>query len=550
MHFGHGHDHAEADREVVSAAALEIDPRRVRAAHVKLARKDPARFAEYVLRHERTGKPIRNNAMHDEWHDLMSRHRRLIVWSHVEAGKTQQISVARTLFELGNDPNKRGVILGNSHTAAVKIVRSIGQYVERSEQLREVFPGLKKATPWTQTALTVERPVFSKDPSVQAAAIHGDIIGSRIDFLIIDDVLDYENTRSAEMRKEHRTWLQSAILGRLTADAPVWIVGNAYYADDLLHWLAESMGYAWIKYPVMDDAGRIAFPEEWSADRIEKKIQELGGPGSAEAERQLFCKPRSEGDSRLKEKWVQACLARGEGVNVLADLTPETTPEGAVAHTGVDIGVKKKKKSGKTVAFSILSYPNGDRQVIGVKSGRFDFSQIVGTVLEEQRRFCSLVFVEDNGAQDFVLQGAHAVDPGAELVVQAFHTGVNKTHPVFGVESLFGEMAREKWIIPSRRLPSGKLIGATKEIREWLSEALAYTPETHTGDHLMASWFAKESARLREKPPTEIGVRIIGQDVTDSNTAPTPGREAEAPTPVALRPELEGWEAILRRGRT
>lgn len=47
------------------------------------------------------------------------------------------------------------------------------------------------------------------------------------------------------------------------------------------------------------------------------------------------------------------------------------------------------------------------------------------------------------------------------------------------------------WLIPSGQ--SGAEL--TEDVREWQRDMLFYSPESHTGDRLMASWFAREAAR-------------------------------------------------------
>lgn len=539
--------------EVMAAA------KRARSARIRLARTDAASFTEYVLRHEKTGKPIQLAPMHEEWHREIDTRKRLMIWSHVEAGKTQQISVGRTLFELGRDPSLRCVVVSSGHGGALKIVRTVSQYIERSRELRAVFPHLKPGYPWTQVALTVERPVISKDPSLQALGVHGDIIGSRIDRLILDDVLDYENTRSPDARKEMIDWFLAAFGGRLTEDACVWACGNAFYEDDLYHHLAEALGYRWLKYPVLDDTGAIRFPQQWSQAKYQQAIDDLGGLGHPEVDRQLHCKDRTDASSRCQEGWIQQCLARGEGIDLLEGLTPEelatlgTPADGAPSvHVGVDIGVKRHKRAGKSVVFVILAWPKtGERQLVWLHSGRWGADQIVRETLDAVERFSGSAHVEDNGAQDFILQATHGEfgtqgDEGFKLSVLPFHTGGNKTHPVIGVESVFSELARSRWIIPSVADPKkpGKLMGATPEIREWIGEMLSYRPEAHTGDHLMASWFAKEGARLHGAGSRTVGLRIVGEDVADSDVL-----DQQAHPSGPRRAALKGWEALLKGDR-
>ena len=99
--------------------------------------------------------------------------------------------------------------------------------------------------------------------------------------------------------------------------------------------------------------------------------------------------------------------------------------------------------------------------------------------------------VEDNAAQRYIVQ----LLQGTVVPVIGVRTGRSKTHPEYGIEGMAVELAAGRWTIPSK---SGK---AEPEVADWVSEMLFYDPRNHTGDRLMASWFAREGARrLAEKP--------------------------------------------------
>src|SRR5574337_1595543 len=80
---------------------------RAHAARVALAREDPSVFAGLVMRDEKTNKPIKQALVHEAWQELATKHDRLLIWSHPESGKTQQLSISRVLWELGRNPSLR-----------------------------------------------------------------------------------------------------------------------------------------------------------------------------------------------------------------------------------------------------------------------------------------------------------------------------------------------------------------------------------------------------------------------------------------------------------
>lgn len=398
---------------------------------------------------------------------------------------TSQLSIARTLYELGRDKGLRIGIVSNTAGQSQKVLRSIKRYIESSPELHAVFPDLRPSQDqWTTSAITVKRNSISKDPSIQAIGVHGNILGSRLDLLIVDDLLDVENTRSAQGREDCFAWLQAACLSRLTAKGRVLVVGTAFHPDDALHRLARMPGFKAMRYPVLLEDGTPRWAERWPPERI-ARVRETLGP--LEFARQLLCVARSDDEARFKKEWIDVCLARGEGKQLCYGM--DKLPPGFKTYTGVDLAVQQKDSSDFTVLFTIAIHPNTkDREVLNIERGKWSGPEIVSRIIDTHRRFLSIVVVENNASQDFIIQfarGQYAVP------IRPFTTGRNKAHPEFGIEALATELAGRKWIIPSRGgMP------AHPEIATWVQEMLYYQPASHTGDSLMASWFAKEGERL------------------------------------------------------
>lgn len=439
------------------------------------ARKNPAAFAGVVLRDERTRALVKLAPIHVVWHDLATKHNRLVIWAHVESGKSTQIAIARTLWEIGRDPSLRTLILSNTHGQAVKIVRTIGQYATQSEEVKRVFKKLRpRQTGWKPDSgsLTFERPTFSKDPTIQATGVHGNVLGSRLDLVIVDDILDFENTLRPAGRDGLWDWFQATIMGRLTANARVVVIGTAHHPDDLMHRFAKHPGWKAVRYPALDDAGEPRWPERWPKHRIEEA---RGAMAPVEFARQLMCVARDDTTSKFKREWIEVALKRGQGkrlAHALSDL-----PDGLKTYTGVDLAVQQHAAADLTSLFTIAVHPDGSREVLCIESGRWSGPDIVRRIFETHMRFRSIVIVENNGAQDFVLQFASSQ---YALPIKAFTTGRNKAHPEFGVEGIAAEMEQGKWIIPNE---GGK---THPEVQAWIDEMLFYDPRSHTGDRLMA----------------------------------------------------------------
>jgi len=499
-----------------------------RASRIALARQDPNTFVELVMHDEATGASVEQAECHLSWHDAMDEYERVLLFAHIESGKTSQVAGGRVLWELGRNPNLRVAIVSNTYHQAEKSVRVVAEYIKSNAMVQAIFPELVPSEPWTHPRITVKRDVVSRNPSVQAVGVHGNILGARLDLIILDDILDYENTLTARQRQDMWDWYHSTLAGRLTAGGRVVAIGTAWHPDDIYHRFERMPAWKVLRYPVIDKAGNPTWPERWPKDRIDTKRAELG---PLEFARQMLCKARDDGESRFRQEWVDLCLENGEGLSTvrsveellqqdgvpawMRDKDGETAEaidaarrllaeHGGKCYTGVDLGVSRNDSSDETVLFTIYVRPDGRRQVAEVLAGKWTGPEIVQRIISAHDRFESIVLVENNAAQDFILQFVRAA--GQVVPVLPFTTGRAKAHPELGVESIAAEFAAGKWIIPSR---GGKT--EDEQVAKWIEELLYYDPQGHTGDRLMASWFARELARRGEKSDkTKINTRVIG----------------------------------------
>lgn len=475
-------------------------------AHIKAAREDGASFCSYVLRDEKTNEPIQITEEQREWHTMADAHQYLIIVSALEAGKTWNISIGRTLYELGRNPNERHIILSATDGNAKKIVRQQKHYIEFSKELHRVFPKLRRGRgAWTDHEFTVEKESSSKDPSVQSYGIRSQLQGPRVDRAKLDDIYTFENARTKEQRDQVKERAEANLLGR--ADNVI-VIGNAWFKDDALHQWADIQGWFALKYPLLDASGRSRWPERWPMSRIEQKRRILHPDEFA---RQFLCIPRAEDSGRFKSAWIDWCLDLGLG-RALVTYRLRAIPAGYRTFTGVDLGVKKKAGSDLTVFFTILVHPNGDREVLCVESGRWSGPEILRKLIDTYHRFDSTFMVENVAAQDFILHFTRELRAIPDNKLIAYTTGSEITHPEWGIESMAAEMASKMWIIPCQKSlvsvsGTGRVINS--EVEAWVEQMKVYDPRAHTGDRLMASFLAREAARI---PPTKKG-EVTGTDI-------------------------------------
>lgn len=479
---------------------------RAKRLRVALARETVDAFNAYVLRDNLTHKRIQQALVHRAMNAAMDQHDRVVVWGFVESGKTVQLS-GRILHTLGRDPSTRIAVVSKTAGGSTKILKVARELIEQRPEVREVFPGLRPGNPWRENAINLfGRMPDDKDYSVSAFGLHGNVLGSRYDLIIADDVVTFENSNTPKNRDDVFDWFFNTLMGRLTERGRVIVTGNAYHPEDFMHRSAKLPGWRGFKFPVLKD-GASTWPERWSLERIERKRRE----NATEFARTMLCQPRSEEDARFPRANLEAAAVMGRGRPMVKHRSrwrpelPRVQRDLCRFYTGVDLAVQTHNKADFTALFTIALHPDNIREVVDVQIGRWQADEIVRRIVMTHRAWDSIVSIENVAGQDWIRQ--IAVKFGGVPVVP-FTTGQGKANLVFQAEALSAEIAGGLWCIPS--IDSGVYPAG---VREWMEALLYYDPKAHTPDVMAASLFAAHRARLAGPYSGSNAVRALGEGV-------------------------------------
>jgi hypothetical protein len=491
------------------------------------ARDDVCAFFEFVMRRFDAPAPITLAPHQRVALEFIMAHDRSVLIACVGGSKTFLVA-GLTLFMLGQNPELRGAVVSAAEEQAAKTLGIVRDYIEGSAELRMVFPHLVRSPrlgdAWTQTALTIDRESGIKDASLTAYGLDSDrIIGSRLNWIIIDDVLNDTNTHTKEQRDKVYNQVQMKVLSRLDPKgAKVVVTNTPWHPDDIVHEL-EKGGWAAMRMdiygditvyddatsaepwdseqlrPANDDANtpvcRLVahdpdpgntvplWPERYDVEWIEQKRKEHLPQRFNQLYRALC---RDDGSSMCKAEYVDACLKRARDLGIYSFVS--RYDGGNPTFTGVDLAVSPGEESDDTAFFTFEARPDGLKVILDIEAGKWSGPVIVEKLLEKHARYKSIIRVESNAAQDFVRQFALARD--ISLPVKAHMTGRAKAHPEHGVASLFVEMSNGAWAFPNTR--RGEMHPA---MQRFVDECLYYAPSKHTGDVQMACYMAREQAK-------------------------------------------------------
>jgi len=244
----------------------------------------------------------------------------------------------------------------------------------------------------------------------------------------------------------------------------------------------DGWGYMRDEATFVDDEGerRSIAPGVLTIPDIDLKASNLG---PVMAEMMLYNRLPARELGRFRQSWFDRCLELGRGLRFVDQW------RGGMAYSGVDLGHRKKPGHDLTVIITAAILPDGSRQVLDIRSGLWKSPEIRREIVDVHRRFGSIIAVENNGAQNYLLEELEELDC---LPVTPHATGAaNKHHVVHGVESMGREFAQGRWIMPcdDDLVPPDEMMKA-------VNACLSYDPTRHTPDHLMAWWICREAMRL------------------------------------------------------
>lgn len=501
------------------------------ARRIARAREHPTDFFNFVMYGEVDDRrKLTADAHQRVLFDFVMHHQRCVLRLPPSFSKTFTMA-SLMMWLLGRNPTARGAIVSSTLESAKKPLGMVRDYIERPTEfpeLRLVFPKLTKSSnphdPWTQSRIVVERPPGIRDPSFVALGVGGALLGSRLSMIVVDDVLDEENTRTVDSRKIVNRWFHTTVLSRLDVQVSKIVVCNTPWNDDKTtpdltyaleraSWPTLAMNAEGdieiINAPDFDtddirpskkpgEVYRLAahdpdpreviplWPEKFGEDELNRIRESYRHQPHIYAQLYKLRSYAHEG-SRCKVEWIDAAKQAAQAAGVYG--TVQEYRGGRPVFTGIDLAVGKKQSNDMTTFFTFMIREDNKRVVLDAESGRFGATEIVAKIIEKHKRYGGMVRVENNAAQDYIRQ--FTLDANIAVPITGHTTGANKADARFGVESLFVELANGVWLIPCG--PTGEV---DPGIEQWIEDCLSYRPPpAHTGDMLMASWFAREEAR-------------------------------------------------------
>lgn len=493
-------------------------------------------------------------------------------------GKSTHLSIAYPLWRIAKDHNIR--ILQISRTAAVaeSFLSGIVGNIERNDKYRDwataidatgegVVPRLKmhrkQTEDWTGKSITIERDdVTLKDPTIAATGLMGQILSRRADLIILDDVVDQQNSMTELQRQKVIDWIETTVIPVLVPGGTLIYLGNTWHQDDVVSkfmtdprfivqkryaavekfatrqdlwdkWasimmnitimpkerFAQADSFYQSNRADMDLGTKVLWPERYPYSRL--YLEKLLNPYVFA--RMYQCDPSDRPNQTIKDAWIEAALKKGRKLR-FQDM-PHEKNYLEMSAAGMDLAISLEEMADDSALLYLDLVRHG---YDGVDDGDYIIRQIHrGKMTPNEQRNAAKNAWANHGMQIIRVesnsyQAALSIDLAAEgVAVKAYHTGKEKFDPEMGINSLAVAMELGKVVIPSDPTDPRTIMLASQ-----LANEMRAFPDGHTGDALMAFWFAY--SQIREL----LGERVLFPKaalsvIKDSPPVQTPAQRVE-----------------------
>ena len=460
-------------------------------------------LASLVMRDSITNAPFTQGDIHREIQAWIDEYFFTIIWAPRNHGKTEQVSILRPLYYLGNNHNERIKIICASDELAIKRLDRVKDLIIHSDDVHRIFPTLKPDYRWwRKKSIRIQREISSTNPSIEASGVMSTGTGDRATIIIVDDCCSLRNSiQQPKMREAVKDKFFDVLTNTLEPGGRVIYISTPWHKDDLSHDLIRSESYKWLHLEIDDEFNPI-WPEKRPKSWLIEKYKQIGSR-------------RFDRGYRNKALSDDEIVFSPDVIDRLPNYKIKPISKmfnGMESFIGVDFAGGANSK-GYTVFFVVSLGEDRKRWVRSIKRGHFSGGQMANIMTDLNDIYNEPTFVvENNGVQQVIIDLLEIANKDIVKVVP-FHTGMKKMDLTEGVPSLALEMEQGMWEFCM--FPSKHEVSCVCDFCVCMRELKDF-PLARYSDTVMSLYFARQGIRMQHEDNT-CGFEVvpIGTDGLD-----------------------------------
>lgn len=235
-------------------------------------------FNKYIIESDEERRNLLVPHVHGEWDEWYknSKTRIKLILVPRACFKSTFFTIGRTLQAIATNRNERILIANATLANAQNFVGEIKEHLRKNPMLRELYGDFyEKNLKWNEDEIQVlGRSLSSREPTVSAAGVGGNLVSRHYSMIIADDLVNLENSATRFQSDKVIDWWKRAF-SLLDYDGEMIIIGTRWSYYELYSWILD-------KYPgeidvyirgAYNDDKSLYFPELLN----EEKLAELRG---------------------------------------------------------------------------------------------------------------------------------------------------------------------------------------------------------------------------------------------------------------------------------
>lgn len=211
---------------------------------------------------------------HQEWQNLVENHNRVFICAPVSSSKTSMVTQLYSLKRSYDYPEIRILVVSSTADQAQSMnLESRGKV--NGELLK--YYGKAAGFPWNTKCLTLRfRQGNYREPNIMYIGVGTKPEGYHFHIIILDDIVNIENSSTVGQRENLTRWVDLAIKSRLLPGGQIIVVGTRFHPEDYYNDLIEK-GYVTNSYSAaILPNGKSYWPQIWPLDELKSREKEMG----------------------------------------------------------------------------------------------------------------------------------------------------------------------------------------------------------------------------------------------------------------------------------
>ena len=343
-----------------------------------IARHSIAFFARHYL-----GLNVPDHQM--RWYGYCTRDRHLQL-SPRDHGKTTVFCHALPVWAICNIPNVRVLMVSKTSGQANKLLGTIRAELRNNPLIKQDYGELLEnksegGAIWC-TRDEVGRKL--KDPTVEAVGALGAITGGHFDIIIVDDMLDDENTKTEGRMESMDNWFYGTIGQLVEPTTQMFVIGTRkHYADLYQQLIDNALWHRSIDRAIIDwpESYEYIFETDSDGNEVISDVQVTGEstvlwPEVWDIKKLLIDRQQAGSIMFDREKQNDPSGMKGQYLNIdwLQYFNWDSLPDELTYYIGVDLAISEKEHADET-CIALVGYQANKRKVhlIEIRHGKWDF---------------------------------------------------------------------------------------------------------------------------------------------------------------------------------